>query len=122
MIVDPPNYPIESDKPNKKMVLLGACAVSLLLSVALAACIDIARQKVWSRSQLEVQWNVPVLVEIPEILTDSDLVANRRKTSLQVAIALAAATVYSVCLYGVYLKHNFILTQLDPLLQKIIYK
>jgi polysaccharide chain length determinant protein (PEP-CTERM system associated) len=122
VVVDKANYPIEPDKPNKRMVLLGACVFSLLLAMAIAVGIDIARQKVWSRSQVEVLWNVPVLVEIPEILTDSDLAVSRRNASLYLAMALAGAMVYSVCLYGLYLKHNFILTQLDPLLQKIIYK
>jgi hypothetical protein len=71
---------------------------------------------------VEALWGVPVLVDIPEILLDTDVKVTRRKWQLQLTSAMAAAAVYGVCLYGIYLKHGFILRQLDPLLQKIVYR
>ena len=122
VVVDPANYPLDPDKPDKTAVLLAGCCISLLVSIAFAAAVDIARQKVWTQSQIEALWGLPVLVEIPEIVTDADL-AEARKTKYKILLASAASVVvYGLCLYGVYLKHNFILRQLDPLLQKYIYK
>jgi len=94
----------------------------LLVSVAFAAAVDIARQKVWTQSQIEAYWGVPVLVDIPEILTDEDLTVGRKKLARYTAYSLAAVAAYSVCLYGVYLKHNFILQQLDPVIQELVYR
>ncbi|HEY2384050.1 MAG TPA: hypothetical protein VGK48_22980 [Terriglobia bacterium] len=122
IIVDPANYPLDPDKPNKTAVFLAACVFSLLASMAFAAGIDIARQKVWTHSQIEALWGLPVLVEIPEILTDSDLAAVRVRNFKALVASMAGVLVYGACLYGVFLKHNFILRQLDPLLQKLIYK
>jgi succinoglycan biosynthesis transport protein ExoP len=122
VVVDPANYPLDPDKPNKQEVLLAGCIISLLVSIVLATVVDIARQKVWTQSQIEALWGVPVLVEIPAIVTDADL-AQARKRNYKILLASAASVlVYSLFLYGVYLKHHFILTQLDPLLQKFIYK
>src|SRR5262249_36860412 len=72
VIVDPANYPLSPDKPDKNMVLLASCCISLLVSIALAVAVDIARQKVWTQSQIETLWGLPVLVEIPTIVTDAD--------------------------------------------------
>lgn len=122
VVVDPANYPLDPDKPNKQEVLLAGCIISLLVSIVLAAVVDIARQKVWTQSQIEALWGVPVLVEIPAIVTDADL-AQARKKNYKILLASAASVLaYGLFLYGVYLKHHFILTQLDPLLQKFIYK
>ena len=122
VIVDPANYPLDPDKPNKVVVLLAGCSITLLIAIAFAAAVDIARQKVWTQSQIETLWGLPVLVEIPEILTDADLAETRRKNWKLVLASAASVLVYGVCLYGVYLKHSFILRQLDPLLQRYIYK
>jgi hypothetical protein len=101
---------------------LAGCCISLLVSLVFAAAVDIARQKVWTQSQIEALWGLPVLVEIPAIVTDADL-AQSRKRNYKILLASAASVLaYGLFLYGVYLKHHFILTQLDPLLQKFIYK
>ena len=121
-IIDPANYPLDPDKPDKKMVMLGSGAICLLLSVLIALVVDILRQKVWTRAQMETLWSVPVLIDIPEILTDADVAEKRKKTFTYLARSAAGVAVYAVFLYGVYWKHIFLLQQLDPLLQKIIYK
>jgi hypothetical protein len=96
--------------------------MSLLISVAFAVVVDIARQKIWTQSQIENMWGLPVLVDIPEILTDSDLLALRKKKYVYAAFSAAGAVVWSICLYGVYLKSGFVLQHLDPVLQKLVYK
>jgi polysaccharide biosynthesis transport protein len=122
MIIDPANYPLEPAKPNKVAVLIGGVAFSLAVSIGIALLVDIARQRVWTQSEIESLWGVPVMVDIPQILTDSDLAVVRRKKWVFAASSLAAMAVFSVCLYGIYLKHNSILQHLDPVLQRLVYR
>ena len=96
--------------------------ISLLLSVAFVVALHIARQRIWTQSQVEAFWGVPVLVDIPEILTDSDLVARRRKQFVYAGYSAAGALVWSLGLYVVYHKPGLVLQQLDPILQKLVYK
>ena len=35
---------------------------------------------------------------------------------------LVGVLLYSIFLYGVYMKHNFILQSLDPVLQRVVYQ
>ena len=121
-IVDPANFPLVPTKPNKQTVLLGGIFFSLLVALALAVGVDVTRQKVWTQTQAEAFWGAPVLIEIPEIVTDQDLAQARKKRILFAGSSVALAVVYSLCLYGIYLKHGFILRQLDPVIQKLIYK
>jgi hypothetical protein len=65
---------------------------------------------------------VPILIDIPEILTDSDLAQIRKKKYAFAFSSVAALGAYSVCLYLMYLKHGFILQKLDPVLQKLVYR
>jgi len=122
VIVDPANYPLIPSKPNKLAVLMGGAVASLMLSIALALGFDILRQRIWTPSQIETFWGAPVLIEIPEILTDSDIAVLHRKKYLHAVILMSVAVVWGLCLYGMYVRHTFILRQLNPVLQKVIYK
>ena len=102
--------------------MLATTAVSLLLSVALAVIVDVLRQKVWTQSQVETFWGVPVLVEIPQILTDGDITAARRKKFTYTAYSMVAAVLWCACLYEMYHKQLFLLNLLDPVLQKVVYR
>ena len=121
VIVDPANYPLTPAKPDKRLVFLAGEVISLLLSVAFVVAIHIAHQRVWRQSEVETFWGVPVLVDIPEIVTDSDLAAGRRKQFFYVGCSAAGALVWSFCLYIVYHNPGFVLNQLDPIL-KLVYK
>lgn len=121
-VIDEANLPSSPTKPQKPMVALGGTIASLLLSLAFAVGVDVARQRIWTESEIESFWGTRVLVNIPEILTDGDLAAARRKKWIFVTSTVGAALVFCVCLYGIDLKHEFILRQLDPVLQKVIYK
>jgi polysaccharide chain length determinant protein (PEP-CTERM system associated) len=121
-IIDPANYPVEPSKPNKVVVLLVGWGLSLALAVGIALLVDITRQRVWTQSEIESLWGVPVMVDIPQILTDADVAAVRRKKMVFAAFSVAAMAVYSVCLYGIYLKQNTILQHLDPVLQQLVYR
>ena len=121
-IQDPANLPIEPSKPNKWVVLLAGCALSLALAIGIAMAVDVARQRVWTQSEIESFWGVPVMVDIPEIVTDADQVELKKKRLTLAGAVLVGMLVYSVFLYGVYMKHNFILQSLDPVLQRVVYQ
>jgi hypothetical protein len=120
-VIDKPNKPLTATKPNKYVVLGAGAGISLALAIAFAFIVDIARQRVWSPTEVEKFWGAPVLVDVPEILTDTDLQALRRRKMMFSLYFAGAAVVYSVCLYGLYLKRSFVLMQLDPLLQSLVY-
>jgi uncharacterized protein involved in exopolysaccharide biosynthesis len=122
VVIDPANYPLRPTKPNKLAVLIGGIMASLALAVCLAVVVDVACQRVRTQSEIEAFWGAPVLIEIPEILTDSDVAVQRKRQLVFTASYLGTMAAYGFCLYLMYLKHGFILQRLDPILQKLVYK
>jgi hypothetical protein len=117
-IIDPAKYPLNPSKPNKIMIVLGGCVASLFAGILFAMVVDVARQRVWTQSEIEALWGVPVLIDIPAILTDADLAAAKKKKVTFALSSAAGMLAYSFCLYGMWLKHSFVLQTLDPLLQR----
>jgi uncharacterized protein involved in exopolysaccharide biosynthesis len=122
VVQDTANLPAEAEKPNKWAVLGMGCLASLALSIAFAFIVDLARQRVWTQSEIESLWGVPVMVDIPAIVSDADQIALRKKKLAFATFFLAGFAVYSVFLYGVYLKQHYILQQLEPVLQTLVYR
>jgi hypothetical protein len=122
VVLDEANAPIEAAKPNKWAVLLTGVVFSLGLSIGIAVLVDVLRQRVWTQSEIEAFWGVPVMVDIPQILTDADIVVAQRKKWITAASSLAGVVVFSLCLYLIYLRTPYILEQLDPVLQKVVYR
>ena len=122
MVLDPANFPLQPAKPNKWAILFIGFVVCLALSVGVALLVDTARQRVWTQSEIEAFWGVPVMVDIPEIVTDADIVAAQRRKWVVSAAAVGAFGLYSVCLYLFYLRTPYILQQLDPILQRVVYR
>src|SRR5262249_24964908 len=119
VIVDPANYPLNPAKPSKRNIALGGLAVSLFVGIAFAVAVEIAKEKIWTHSEIEGLLGATVLVEIPEILSDSDIARTRRKRIMFVASSLATATAYGLCLYLLYIHQASFLRYLDPLLQRL---
>lgn len=122
VVQDTANLPTESGKPNKWAVLGVGCLASLALAIAFAFVVDLARQRVWTQSEIESLWGVPVMVDIPAIISDADQVVLRKKKLAFATFFLAGFAVYGVFLYGVYLKQHYILQQLEPVLQTLVYR
>jgi hypothetical protein len=122
VVQDTANKPEQAEKPNKWAVLAMGCLASLALAIAFAFIVDLARQRVWTQSEIESLWGVPVMVDIPAIVSDADQVVLRKKKLAFATFFLAGFAVYSVFLYGVYLKQHYILQQLEPVLQTLVYR
>jgi polysaccharide biosynthesis transport protein len=122
MVLDPANFPVQPSKPNKWAILIIGFVICLAISVGIAFTVDVARQRIWTQSEIEAFWGVPVMVDIPEIVTDADVAAAQRRKWVVSAAALGAFGVYSVCLYLFYLRTPDILQRLDSVLQKVVYR
>ena len=122
VIIDSANYPLRPTKPNKSTILIEGIIASLVIAIGFAVVMDVARQRVWTQTEIEAFWGAPVLIEIPEILTDSDVAVQRKRNLIFTASSVGATAAYCVCLYLMYMKHAFILQRLDPVLQKLLYK
>src|SRR5262249_52771214 len=88
-VVDEANYPLAPTKPSKAAIAFGGMAVSLLISIAIAFIADISTQKIWTPSEVEALLGITVLAEIPQILTNSDLVVARKKRYTFIASSVA---------------------------------
>jgi polysaccharide chain length determinant protein (PEP-CTERM system associated) len=119
VIVDKANLPIAPTKPSKPKIALGGLAFSLLVGLALAVGSDLAGQKVWSQAEIESLLGASVLVEIPQIVTDADIAAERKKKMVFVTSVLAGGAAYGVALYFAYVHSAGVLQRLDPILQKL---
>jgi len=122
VIIDSANYPLRPTKPNKLTFFIAGILASLVAAIGFAVAVDVARQKIWLQTEVEALWGAPVLIEIPEILTDSDVAAQRKRRFLFTASSMGATAAYCVCLYLLYMKHVAILQRLDPVLQRLVYK
>jgi len=118
-IADPANLPLSPTKPSKFAIAGMGIMLSLLGGLALAVIVDIANQKMWTLSDVEALLGTTVLVEIPEIVTSSDLNKSRRKRMIYAASIAALSAVYGICLYFAYLHQGFVLRHLDPFIQRL---
>jgi|GEM_PF-1915867 len=121
-IQDTATFPQDAAKPNRLAVFLGSCLFSLGLSIAFAFAIDVARQRVRSQAEIEAIWGVPVLVDIPVLVTDSDLAALHKQKMRFAMYASIAVALQMAFLFVINLKHVGILQRLDPVLQKLVYR
>jgi len=121
LVVDPANYPLLPSKPNKLAVVLAGMGMSLGVGIGLATAADLLNQRIWTQTEIEHNFDVPVLAEIPEIVTDADLSLARKKRLAYAALSVVFGTAYLGVLYFIYLKQMRVLTLLDPIIQKMIY-
>jgi len=82
VVMDTANYPIQPSKPDRMRLILMGLFFSLSLGVGLAVAVDVLGQKFWIHSEVEALLGVPLLVEIPEIVTEGEL-RERKKRRLR---------------------------------------
>jgi len=121
VIVDPANYPLLPSKPNRKFLITAGVLLCLAVSALIALSVDFADQKIWSHYELERLFGIPVVAEIPEIVTEADLRRARLKRIACTVAGLIAATTYAGGLYLVHLKQAAVLRGLDPLIERLMF-
>lgn len=118
-IADPPNLPLSPTKPVKSAIAGIGILLSLLAGMVIAVIVDVSNQKMWTLSDVEALLGVTVLVEIPEIVTESDLRAVRRKGTIHMASVAVLLAAYGVSLYFVYIHQSFVLRHLEPVIKRL---
>ncbi len=101
-VIDPASFPLQPAKPNRWIVLAGGLAAALALSIGLAIGIDFLDQRIWSAGEVTELLRLPVIGEIPEILSDQDLKSLRRRAILQGVAYLALTLLTGAAIYVVY--------------------
>jgi polysaccharide biosynthesis transport protein len=120
IIVDPANLPIEPVTPSRKQFWLVGCIISLVIGLAAAFVTGFLDQKVWTQAEVERFIEAPVLVEIPRIMTDSDLKKTRRKSLIHASVAVLSVAGYMGGLFYLYIRHSSALRVLDPVMEKLM--
>jgi polysaccharide biosynthesis transport protein len=118
-IVDPANYPLEPASPRPIFLLLAGSIASLGAALVVALIVDLTSQKIWTERELQRALGVPVLVEIPDIVTTADTRPIRIKRAAFATASLVSAALYGAGLYLLYLKQIPVLRALDPVIEKL---
>ena len=79
-LIDPPTADPASTKPQKKMILLVALFLGALLPMGILYLLQMFKQKIDTRQELEAATRIPVLTEIPH--KDSDEAIRNLRTNL----------------------------------------
>lgn len=106
-IVDPASYPVSPSKPNRLWMLAVGLFGGLGFGAALALGVDFADQKVWSYAEIEKLLGVPVVAEIPEIVTDQELVGKKRGDWLRVSLFVLFCAACAGSVFLIYATPEF---------------
>jgi protein tyrosine kinase modulator len=93
-ILDPPSLPVKPDFPDRLKFCGMGLGVGLALGAAVAGAFEMADDRAYSEAEIKGLLPVPVISEIPVILTTADEQVSKRKTWL--GWALAGLVVVSV--------------------------
>ena len=80
-LIDPPTVDPASTKPQKKMILLVALFLGALLPMGILYLLQMFKQKIDTRQELEAATRIPVLTEIP-LQDNGDAIRNLRTNLL----------------------------------------
>jgi len=120
MVVDPANLPIEPVTPSRKKFWLIGCALSLGIGLSAAFIIGFFDRRIWTQDEVERYMGTPVLVEIPRLMTGSDLKRTRKNKVVHASVAVLSMAVYMGGLYYLYLSHSSALRILDPVMENLM--
>ena len=87
LVLDPANFPLHPSKPNRPILLAMGLAGCIGLGIVIGFVVDLGTQKFWTYSEVESLLGMPVLAEIPEILTEHDLVVAKKRKAARFALA-----------------------------------
>jgi succinoglycan biosynthesis transport protein ExoP len=86
-ILDPPSLPLKPDFPDRLKFCGIGLGVGLALGAAVAGAFEMADDRVYSEAEIKGLLPVPVISEIPVIVTAEDQQISRKKTWLGWAVA-----------------------------------
>ncbi len=118
-IVDPANLPTVPSSMNPIIILLAGLAASLAMGILLALAVNSLKQEVWTNRELEKALEVPVLAEIPAIVTPADLQSVFRRRLGHAVLLVALAGIYLGGIYFLYQRQSSVLQLLNPLIEII---
>ncbi len=84
---DPPNYPASPDFPNHLKFCGIGVGVGLCLGIALVGVLEYLDDRMHMGEEIRDMLPVPVISEVPEIVTAADVRASRRRVALGWATA-----------------------------------
>ncbi|HSW40847.1 MAG TPA: Wzz/FepE/Etk N-terminal domain-containing protein [Acidobacteriota bacterium] len=113
-IIDPANFPMQPSSANPVVILLAGFVFSLGAGVAVAVGVGIIKPQVWTMKELERMMEIPVLVEIPAIVSPRESRITLLGRLARVTVFVIAAGVYLGGIYYVYLQQFSVLRYLDP--------
>jgi hypothetical protein len=70
--------------------------------VALAFAVDFFSQKLWTSTEVEKLLGVPVLIEIPEIVTEADLQSRKRQRLKYLVLSFVTTGIFFAAIFSVY--------------------
>lgn len=99
-IEDPASLPLTPHRPNRKAIIMIGTLLSLALGLGLALAFESLDERIRSGSEVEEYLKLPVLVEIPEILTPGE--ARMRGALRTVGFSFCTAAASAVAYVFVY--------------------
>ncbi|MGB7583699.1 MAG: hypothetical protein WBM11_02555, partial [Terriglobales bacterium] len=87
-ILDPPSLPLKPDFPNRLKFCGMGLGIGLALGVVVAGAFEMADDRAYSEAEIKSLLPVPVVSEIPVIVTAADEQIGRRKAWLGWAVAV----------------------------------
>jgi polysaccharide chain length determinant protein (PEP-CTERM system associated) len=118
-IIDPASYPLVPLPPSRLTILMVGFGISLVAGVLTALVINCLNQQFWTHHELERALEVPVLVEIPAIVSPRDIRRALRRKLIYSLFFIIFAGVYLSGIYCLYMNQSTVLRILDPLIEKI---
>jgi hypothetical protein len=93
-IIDPPSLPLKPDFPNRLKFCGIGLAAGLALGVVVVGAFEMMDDRLYSEDEIKELIPVPVISEIPVIVTAADKEAAKRK--IWIGWATAAAVVVTI--------------------------
>lgn len=101
-IVDPASLPLSPSKPNRPLIIFLGLVASFGVGVALAVVRDFMEQRFYNYKEVEEYFGIPILVEIPQILSQRDQRRARRSRWVSAAVFLMLMAISAGCLFWIY--------------------
>jgi len=114
-LIDPPRFPEKPYKPNRLKILLIGLVLAIGSGIGLTTLKEMNDHSVRDSESLALATSLPVLVSIPEIVTEKDIQIKKKKLEL-IVIALILVTVVSVAAF------HYLVMPLDVFWNKLMQR